>query len=679
MNDTRRFNRLIHARSPYLLQHAENPVDWFEWGDEAFETARGENRPVFLSIGYATCHWCHVMAHECFEDQDVANLLNRHFVSIKVDREERPDIDDFYMTSTQIMGARGGWPLNIFMTPDKLPFLSITYLPKLGSGGMSGFMDLAANIAVLWRQRPDLIEQNCRAVMSEMGTLARPKQHADVVLAELSRNAFEQLSAIYDREHGGFGSAPKFPMPIYLSWLIEQGHGGNRQAMEMALHTLARIRSGGIWDHLGGGLHRYSTDREWLAPHFEKMLYDQALLALASLEAYQATDDHMFLAMAEEILSFAERELLSPEGAFCAALDADSEGVEGKFYLWDKREIEDLLGPDADLFCRFYAVRPEGNFEGHTILTTPEGMAEFCARQGLDQTETEQSLERGRLLLLKQRETRVRPFRDGKILTAWNGLMIAALARAAALGGKRAFLERSGHIAGFCLNSLRRKDGRLLRSFLGGASDVPAFLEDHAGLCFGLLELFETTLDNAWLEAALGLADYSLRLFRRPDDGCFATIGNDAEQMPARVTLDHDGVTPSAASLLAQVLIRLGRACDRPDLAEAARTALTDPLAKALAQPLVHLGALRALALLETEPVMITFSGALGDRECTDLAAVVRRHAFGNRVIRRTPDPALAVGVQVCGAGACYPVTRDATELAQLLRRLARNDRKEKQ
>jgi len=670
MNDTRRFNRLIHARSPYLLQHAENPVDWYEWGPEAFEKALGENQPVFLSIGYATCHWCHVMAHECFEDQDVANLLNRHFVCIKVDREERPDIDDFFMTATQIMGSRGGWPLNIFMTPHKLPFMSITYLPKLGSGGMSGFMDLAANIAVLWRQRPDLIDQNCRAVMGELGTLAHPKQRAEVALTGIARNALEQLAAIYDPVFGGFGKAPKFPMPTYLSWLIEQGHGGSRPALEMALHTLRRIRSGGIWDHLGGGVHRYATDREWLVPHFEKMLYDQALLALVSLEAYQAAGDRMFLTMAEDILAFAERELLSPEGAYCAALDADTEGVEGKFYLWYKREIEACLGPDAALFCRYYDVRPEGNFEGHTILNTPEAMAEFCAREGLDRTETEHSLERGRLLLLKQRELRVRPFRDAKILTAWNGLMIAALTRAGTLGGNRAFLERAERAATFILHHLRRTDGRLLRSFLEGASDVPAFLEDYACFCFGLLELFETTLDTAWLDAALGLADDGLWLFRRPDDGCFTTIGSDAEQMPAQVTLDHDGVTPSAASLMAQVLVRLGRATDRQDLVDAARTALADPLAKALHQPLVHLGALRALNLLETEPVMITFAGALADRELADLLAAVRRHAFVNRVIRRTLDPAEPAGVQVCGAGACYPVIRDAHELDALLQRV---------
>jgi uncharacterized protein YyaL (SSP411 family) len=670
VNDTKRVNRLSRARSPYLLQHAENPVDWYEWGPEAFETAHAENRPVFLSIGYATCHWCHVMAHECFQDQDVANLLNRNFVCIKVDREERPDIDDFFMTATQLMGSRGGWPLNIFMTPQKLPFLSITYLPKLGNGGMTGFMDLTANIAVLWRQRPDLIDQNCRAVMDELGTLAGPKQHANVALAELSRSAFDQLSGIYDREFGGFGTAPKFPMPTYLSWLIEQGRGGNRQALAMALHTLARIRGGGIWDHLGGGLHRYSTDREWLAPHFEKMLYDQALLAMASLDAWQAADDDRFLAMAEEILSFAEQELLSPEGAYCAALDADSEGVEGKFYLWDTGEIEECLGPDADLFCRFHAVRPEGNFEGHTILIAPEGVTEFCARERLDPAVTAQNLERSRLLLLKRRGERAHPFRDAKILTAWNGLMIAALARAGVLGGKRAYLERAERTAAFCLGSLRRGDGRLLRSYLGGASNVPAFLEDYAYLCFGLLELFEATLDNAWLDAALGLADDSLRLFRRPADGCFATIGSDAEQMPAQVTLDHDGVTPSAASLLAQVLIRLGRAAGRPDLAEAARTALADPLAKAQAQPLVHLGALRALALLETEPVVVTFFGALKEREQADLLAVVLRHTFGNRVIKRAPSTTGPAGVQVCGAGACHPPILDTVELAELLGRL---------
>ena len=662
-----RFNRLIFARSPYLLQHAENPVDWYEWGDAAFDKARSENRPVFLSIGYATCHWCHVMAHESFMDTEVATLLNRHFVAIKVDREERPDIDDFYMTASQLMGARGGWPLNIFMTPDRIPFMAITYLPRLSRDGMTGFLDMLANIAALWRQRPDLIQKNRSAIMEALGDMARPVEQGSVDLAELSRRAMEQIAGIYDVEMGGFGGAPKFPMPPYLIWLIGQGRNGNRQALDMALNTLRRIRMGGIWDHLGGGVHRYAVDRAWLVPHFEKMLYDQALVALAALDACQADGDAFFLHMAEDIFSFAEQELRSPEGGFCSALDADSEGVEGKYYLWDKQEIDECLGPDAPLFRRFYDVRDNGNFEGQTILNMPETLEKFCGHEGCTPLDAEQTMERCRLLLLERRKGRVRPFRDAKVVTAWNGLMIAALAKGGMVGNKPEYLERAGRVATFILDRLRRTDGRLLRSYLGGPSGIPAFLEDYACLCFGLLELFNATLEPSWLDLALGLAEDAVRLFQRREDGCFTTIGSDAEQMPAQVTLDHDGVTPSAASLMVQVLIRLARACDRPDLLNQAATALTATIGKARHQPLAHLGAVEALALLETEPVVITFHGDMEEQERSGLAAVVRRHFLPNLAIRSKPDPATPAGVQVCGAGTCYPVISNVAELDRLL------------
>ncbi|MEI6306823.1 MAG: thioredoxin domain-containing protein, partial [Deltaproteobacteria bacterium] len=384
-------NRLIAARSPYLLQHAQNPVHWYEWGSEAFDKASKDNLPVFLSIGYATCHWCHVMAHESFDDNEVAVLLNRHFVCIKVDREERPDIDDFYMTVSQVMTGSGGWPLNIFMKADKHPFMAFTYLPKHRRNGMSGFMDLLSNITLLWQQRSDMIESNCTGIIKAIADIGRQKPKEDLTLSELSRKALHQLTGLFDDECGGFGRAPKFPMPIYLSWLIEQGSYGNRHADSMALKTLRKIRFGGIWDHLGGGLHRYSTDREWLAPHFEKMLYDQALMALVALEAFQCSNDELFLQIAADIFEFAERELALPEGAYCSALDADSEGVEGKYYLWDKREVDECLGSDSSVFCRFYDVSDEGNFEGHSILNMPSELQDFCARDGLDQSEIEQT------------------------------------------------------------------------------------------------------------------------------------------------------------------------------------------------------------------------------------------------------------------------------------------------
>ncbi|GFE61072.1 thioredoxin domain-containing protein [Geobacter sp. AOG2] len=665
------FNRLIFARSPYLLQHAENPVSWYEWGDAAFEKARDGNLPILLSIGYATCHWCHVMAHESFEDEQIAGLLNNHFVCIKVDREERPDIDDFYMAVSQVLTGSGGWPLNIFMTPDKRPFMAVTYIPRQGYSGMSGLLELLPNIAALWRQRPDLIENNCRSIMEAMGNISRKESNnTSQDLQELIDTSFNHLHSMYDSQHGGFGTAPKFPMPINLSWLIGQGAAGNPQALEMALQTLYRIGNGGIWDQIGGGLHRYAVDREWLVPHFEKMLYDQAMFGLTVLEASQATGDDSWLVMAENIFGFVMRELTSPEGAFYAAVDADSEGIEGKYYVWDRREIEECLGTDAPLFCRFYRVTNEGNFEGRTILNAMFKLDEFCAREGLDPEETGKRLERGRLLLLERREQRIRPFRDEKIITSWNGLMIAALARGGAVTGSSIFMESAIRAASFLLERLCRKDGRLLRSFLGEASDVPAFLEDYAFLAFGLLELFEATLDKAWLEHALQLADQILELFLDPSSGRFSKTGRDAEPMPLAASLEHDGVMPSAFSLTAQTLIRLARCVGRQDLLNHARRLLEDCNDDVQRQPAIHLGSLHAMALLESEPVEAYFSGPREHPVIQQLLNTLKsRYCPSLTLFFEANDspPALSI----CAWGTCYPSVYNTSDLEPIVERVA--------
>jgi uncharacterized protein YyaL (SSP411 family) len=662
-----RFNRLIFARSPYLLQHAENPVAWYEWGPDAFDRARSESLPILLSIGYATCHWCHVMAHESFGDDEVAALLNRHFVCIKVDREERPDIDDFYMAVSQALTGSGGWPLNIFMAPDKRPFMAITYLPKRGHGGRSGLMELLVNIATLWRQQPDMIERNCRGIMEALEG-ARKSQGQDMPpdIKNSTENALRQLKNIYDPQHGGFGTAPKFPMPIYLSWLIGQGQTGDRAALEMALHTLRKMRSGGIWDHLGGGLHRYSVDQFWLAPHFEKMLYDQAMLARVAIDAYLATGDPFYRGIADDIFSFASRELQSADGAFCSALDADSEGVEGKFYVWDKSEIIDCLGPDAELFCRYHAVTDGGNFEGHTILTAPVAVDEFCRRQGLDSEDTAELLDRCRAKLLEQREGRIRPFRDDKIITSWNGLMIGALATAGVVCAKPEYIAGAARAASFILSSLRRPDGRLLRSYLNGASDVPAFLEDYAFLAGCLLDLYEATLDQSWLAEARTIAEELLRLFRDPGTGEFTLTGHDAEQMPARISSDHDGVTPSALARTAHLLYRLTWIDDRPELREAAGKALDGILDGIRDNPLGHLGALQVLTLLDSEPVLATFTGVAGSPEASALNTVLHNYSIKNLIVRCESQPA-PLSLSLCVPGTCYPAVSTAAGLERLL------------
>lgn len=658
-----RFNRLIFARSPYLLQHAENPVAWYEWCDEAFEKARSGNLPILLSIGYATCHWCHVMAHDCFEDDQVADLLNRHFVCIKVDREERPDIDDFYMTASQVLTGSGGWPLNVFMTPDRRPFFTMTYLPR------QRFMELLAGIVTLWQRHPGEVDKNCSAIMEGIERLSRGDDHACPVLAELDSLAFEQLSAIHDRTWGGFGPAPKFPLPLSLGWLAGQGMNGNQEALEMAQKSLAMIRRGGIWDQLGGGVHRYSVDERWLVPHFEKMLYDQALLAMACLDVCLAAHDPSFLAMAEDIFRFVGRELTSAEGAFFSALDADSGGEEGAYYLWTREDIEEILGRDGELFCRFFGVGEKGNFQGQNILHMPVDLETFCAGEDLDPERTGEMLDDCRERLLEYREERSYPLRDEKIITSWNGLMIAALARGGALGGEQEYIESASRAARFILKNLRRQDGRLLRSYLTAPSSTPAFLEDYAFLCFGLIELFEATLDSFWQEQALLLADEMLRIFRDPVRCAFATVGLDAEQMPGQSPRDSDGVLPSPFSRAAHCFIRLGYACDRDDLLDHAHLLLGAPLDDAAENPLSHLGALQALAMLEQEPTIIHFRGQRDSRGIASLLASARSFPLTNLVIRFTESDHEGEAL-VCAQGSCHGPFLDGSSLEQQLSRL---------
>ena len=661
-----RFNRLIFARSPYLIQHAENPVDWYEWGPAAFEKAQRENMPIFLSIGYATCHWCHVMAHESFEDQELAGLINRYFVCIKVDREERPDIDDFYMTVSQLLTGGGGWPLNIFMTPDKHPFMAITYLPRKKLGDTPGLMDLLTNLAAIWRQRPDLVDKNCKDIMESLSEISHPVTEKSADLADLTRRAQVQLRQMYDTEMGGFGTAPKFPMPIYLSWLIQQGLAGDKTALNSALYTLRRIRNGGIWDQLGGGVHRYAVDQAWLIPHFEKMLYDQALLALVSLEAFQASNVGFFLEMAIEIFNFVERDLSSQEGGFCSALDADSEGVEGKFYVWDKQEIDELLGEDATLFCGYFDVTASGNFESNTILNIPVEREEFCQRENLDQAETERRLKRCRSQLLKRRAKRIKPLRDGKVITAWNGLIIAALAKGGITSGKQKHVEQAVRAATFILSNLRRSDGRLLRSYLDGPSDVPAFLEDYACLAYGLLELYEATLDSSWLNESLRLADESLLHFHSSVSGRFFKVGQDVEQMPVQAALDHDGVIPSAFSIAAKCFVRLSHACDRPDLYDFAHVLLDTSLSDAQRQPTAHLGTLQALGMLENEPTIVRLRGRRDSRQIHKLLQVVKSCYIPNlSIIYEECDH--EGQAFVCARGACHPPLSDSIALKRML------------
>jgi len=579
-------NRLAAEPSPYLRQHAGNPVDWYPWGEEAFERARAEDKPIFLSVGYSTCHWCHVMAHESFEDERVAELMNRAFVSIKVDREERPDIDGQYMAVCQMLTGAGGWPLTIIMTPDKKPFFAATYLPRESRFGRVGLVELIPRIEQVWRTRRQEALGSADRVAAALRDSIRPRPDRDLDRSTLDL-AYGQLAQRFDHL-GGFSSAPKFPTPHNILFLLRYWRrSGQTQALDMAVRTLEAMRLGGIFDQIGFGFHRYSTDQRWLVPHFEKMLYDQALLALAYLEGYQATGRADFARTAGEIFDYVRRDLTGPQGGFYSAQDADSEGQEGKYYLWTAGELGQVLGPEeAELLAGLYNVREEGNFaeeasgrrSGANILHLSLPLDQAAARLGLKPGELAGRVEAARLKLLEVRTKRVPPQTDDKILTDWNGLMIAALARGAQVLAQPALAEAAERAAGFLLGQLRDPRGRLLHRFRAGRADVSAFADDYAFLTWGLIELYEAAFNPDHLEAALALNDELLEHFWDRAEGGFFFSAADAEELLVRDKVVYDGAVPSGNSVALLNLLRLARLTGRGELEDRA-----GQLARALA------------------------------------------------------------------------------------------------
>jgi hypothetical protein len=508
-------NHLLHEKSPYLRQHAHNPVDWYPWGEVAFRKAREEDKPIFLSIGYATCHWCHVMAHESFEDADVARLLNQDYVAVKVDREERPDVDQIYMAACQSLTGRGGWPLSIFTTPDGKPFFAGTYFPKTARMGMSGFTELLQQIAALWkkdRQRVLDAGEEITTALKTRSTTAGPGTRLDLRTLEAG---YGQLEKSFDARWGGFGSAPKFPTPHHLTFLIRWARRHpDSKARAIVTRTLEGMRLGGIFDHIGLGFHRYSVDAQWLVPHFEKMLYDQALLAMAYTEAYQAWGDPFHAQVTREIFSYVLRDMTDPEGGFYSAEDADSEGHEGLFYVWTLEQVKKILGEETgDLFCRCYDITATGNFEGKNIPNLPLPLAKCAERERKDPEELGKTLEEARGTLFKVRENRIHPLKDDKILTAWNGLMIAALAKGAQALDEPAYARAAARAARFVLGRMVSPEGRLYRRFREGHLANPGYLEDYACFVWGLLELYEATGELDFLEAAVRLHRDMVDLF----------------------------------------------------------------------------------------------------------------------------------------------------------------------
>jgi len=550
-------NRLSSEKSPYLLQHADNPVEWHPWSDEAFEKAKGEDKPVFLSIGYSTCHWCHVMAHESFEDEQVAQLMNDTFVSIKVDREERPDIDSIYMTVCQMMTGGGGWPLTIIMTPDKKPFFAATYISKENRFGRIGMIDLIPKIKDIWTNRKTEIMESAEKITSTIQQLSTGTPGEELNVHLLS-SAYEALSTRFDSQHGGFGSTPKFPTPHNLLFLLRYWKStGDEKALRMVEETLQSMQRGGIYDHVGFGFHRYSTDREWLVPHFEKMLYDQAMLVMAYTEAYQATGRPEYEETAREILTYVLRDMTAPEGGFYSAEDADSEGIEGKFYVWTDEEIRRVLGEEADSIITAFNVSREGNFrEEATQQKTGENILHL---KGLLSEECESQWKTARQKLFAHREKRIHPHKDDKILTDWNGLMIAALAKAAQAFDEPKYAQAARGSVDFILNSLRTSEGRLLHRYREGEAAILAYADDYAFLIWGLLELYEATFEIRYLQTALDLNQVLIDHFWDKSTGGFFTTPDDGEALFVRQKEIYDGAVPSSNSVAMLNLLRLGR------------------------------------------------------------------------------------------------------------------------
>jgi uncharacterized protein len=559
-------NRLITEKSAYLLQHAYNPVDWYPWSQEAFDRAKAENKPIFVSIGYSSCHWCHVMEKECFEDEEVAKLLNAAFVCIKVDREERPDLDAVYMAVCQAMGRSCGWPLNILMTPKMNPFFAASYIPKNSMRGLTGIMELVPQVIEIWKLRRNELEIVGVDINSRIEAMEKRTPENELG-KEVLREAYKMLSRDFDDENGGFGRAPKFPRPHSLLFLLRYWRrSGEKIALDMVEKTLRQMRLGGIFDQVGFGFHRYSTDPVWLVPHFEKMLYDQALLSLAYIEAYQATGAGKFKLTAKETLEYVLRDLASPEGGFYSAVDSDSEGEEGKFYLWTMQEVVEALKPaDADLAVHLFGLKAQGNYfdaavgntNGKNILNLPTPLGEVAAYKGLTLDELIMRLGGIRNALFEKRKKRVPPAIDDKVLTDWSGLMVAALARASRVFSEPRYLQAAAKTADFLLNQMRGESGALYHRFAKGERAVEGFLDDYAFLVFGLVELYEASFEDKYLQAASALTKLMLAKFWDEKTGGFYFTEKTSEAALPRMKQVYDGAVPSGNSVALLNLLRL--------------------------------------------------------------------------------------------------------------------------
>ncbi|MBV9938299.1 MAG: thioredoxin domain-containing protein [Acidobacteriaceae bacterium] len=623
-------NALANEKSPYLRQHAHNPVDWLPWGTAAFEKARRENKPIFLSIGYSTCHWCHVMAHESFEDENIAEILNRHFVPIKVDREERPDVDRIYMLFVQASTGSGGWPMSVFLTPDLKPFFGGTYFPPGTRYGRPGFRDLLLHLAHAWQQQRSEIEESSVSATEQLRSLTLSAKAAFEPDRELFNKAFWQFRRSFDTQWGGFGGAPKFPRPVVFNYLLRYfAAEKSADALDMVTKTLRMMAAGGMHDQLGGGFHRYSVDERWFVPHFEKMLYDQAQLAVSYVETYQITKEPVFADTARDVFTYLLRDMTAESGAFYSAEDADSPDPEdpskhgeGAFYVWRQSEVEDLLGPKAALFCAHFGVEPDGNVE-----QDPHG--EFTGRNILFQAKpiekgAEQAVEDGKRTLFAKRRSRPRPHLDDKILTSWNALMISALAQASAVLREPLYLQAAEKAAAFLLQRMYDgQSGQLLRVYCEGEAGVSAFSDDYAFFAQALLDLFEGSGNGEHLRTAINLCERGLRQFEDEDGGFFATP-EDAPDILMRVKDDYDGAEPSANSVATNVLLRLAHITGNDDFRRRGERALCSFASKLQAQPTMAPQMIVALGRWLAQPEQIVI-------RCAELDDEAREWLYGKR------------------------------------------------
>jgi uncharacterized protein len=627
-------NSLINETSPYLLQHAHNPVDWYAWGEAAFERARAEDKPVLLSIGYAACHWCHVMEHESFENEAIAQLMNDNFINIKVDREERPDLDAIYMNATQMMTGHGGWPMTVFLTPEAKPFYAGTYFPPVDRHGMPGFPRILIALAEAYRTRRDEIEESAGGILNELQRLDQVLGGEGELSREILDHAADDLLRRLDPVHGGFGNKPKFPPSMTLSFLLRHYQRTKQQsALDAVELTLQKMARGGMYDQLGGGFHRYSVDEQWLVPHFEKMLYDNALLSRVYLDAYLVTGQEFYKQIATGTLDYVRREMTDAGGGFYSTQDADSEGEEGKFFVWTPAEVTALLGEeDAQLFNRYFDLSEMGNFEGHSILHVDNEKDVIARLMKTTPERIDEIIKRGKEVLFNARETRIKPYRDEKILTAWNGLMLRSFAEAARVLGRDDYREVAINNANFVLTHLQR-EGRLLRTHKDGVSKLNGYLEDYAFLVDGLLALYEATFDLRWFTEARLLADTMITHFWDAEAGGFFFTSGDHEQLITRTKDFYDNATPAGNSVAAHVLLRLALLTGEERYRRLAEQILelTQTALRRAPSAFGHL--LSALDLLLASPYEIAIVGAPDAADTRQLLDVVFQSYLPNKVV----------------------------------------------